>query len=225
MEAKALILNDNFGDDKSGVWECTACLSPWRTKETAEQCCSLPMCNACDKSVHPGSSKCEGCHNKDRLARERGLFDAAHKVSYIDYDLPYIFWEAAGVTGQFFATKLELENYCVDRNIPPPQWVWGVEGMGFLLDAEAILAHYQHQTGYNVRDLVDDTEVEKLQDVIDRWAMDCEVRSFAPDYTMAVVLDPDFYKSLSLEGSGSDVDVQEQEETEEGSDNEDDSDD
>jgi hypothetical protein len=191
-------------EGQSPGWICGSCHTVWFDKELAEGCCMPAKCQQCGSSTAPGRSICIPCSDRQRLVYEENLFRSAQKVFFVDYEGRYIYWVPPGTeVGEFFVSKTEVEKFCEQKNIIPPRWCWAVEQVGFLLDAEQVLAGAVTRTNEEVRPLLADEQVEELQKLLDDWAMKTELKSYDVDYEVAVILDRDLYEAVNEKKSSS----------------------
>lgn len=115
--------------------------------------------------------------------------EGAGEIAYIDYQQPYLYWERDDDRGGFFADKGALEEHCARYGLLMPRWVWGTLPQGFLIDAEEVLARALEDLHNEARNLIPDSEVERLQIFLDEWAMAQKPHSFDVDYDTAVLLE------------------------------------
>lgn len=191
MQAKQLVEKDA---PDATWWMCSKCLVVWSTEEGAGQCCGTRTCVECKKTVLSGNARCNACVDGDREALDAAMFASARKIPYYEYDEPFLFWASAGPTGKFFGSRKEIERYCLQQNLTPPRWVWACESIGFLIDAQQILQAVRDRTCNEISHLIDDSEVERLQTMLDDWAVAQNLKSWDVDYDTAVVLDPSLYQ-------------------------------
>ena len=121
---------------------------------------------------------------------EESLSDA-FKVWWEDYDreqLPIV-WHGD------FLTLTELREHCRKNKVGLPSWVWAVERVGFLLDAEEILALAKDQDEHPVRDLIPHEAVARLQELLDTWAMELTLEAYEVNYDRVVVFDRSLFGS------------------------------
>ncbi len=184
-------------DDQNRSWVCGACNTVWFDEELAEGCCRPGKCSKCSASTVPGGSLCVSCVDRDRVVHEEGLFRAARKIPYSDYERRYIYWTPPGLAdGVFFSSRTELEKYCEARKCKPPRWCWAAEEARFLLDAEHILAGVVTRTNEEVRPLLSEEQVEHFQKILDDWAMGLDIKSWDVDFDTAVLLDRELYEAV-----------------------------
>ena len=191
MQAKQLVEKDA---PDAIWWMCSKCQALWSSEGSAARCCEAQTCVECKKTVLTGGARCEACLEGDRVALDESMFAAARKIPYFEYDEPFLFWAAAGPTGRFFGSRKEIEKYCTQKNLTPPRWVWACEPVGFLLDVQQVLQVARDRTCNEINHLIDDDEVERLQKLLDDWAMAQNLKSWDVDYDTAVVLDPSLYQ-------------------------------
>jgi hypothetical protein len=129
---------------------------------------------------------------------EADLFKLATKVWYSDYEGQFLYWTPPGREGQFFRTRTQLEQYCMENHIPIPKWVWACEEIGFLLDVEEVLANVRNRQGDLVREQLSDEEVNNLQQALDAWAMSLPCRSYDVDYDTVIIIDKEFLDALTI---------------------------
>jgi hypothetical protein len=131
------------------------------------------------------------------LAQDERYFKEAEKVFCTDYEGRYMFWiPPGGHPGEFFRSRTELETRCEELGVIPPRWCWATEQTGFLLDAECVLEGVVTRANEEVRPLLEDSDVERLQKVLDDWAMSVDVNSYDVDYDLAVILDRTFFDKI-----------------------------
>lgn len=190
-----LVPAQNGSEDR---WVCGACDTVWFTEDLAEHCCLMITCTICHKrKTRYGASICAVCAEQERCVHEEDFFRSANKLWYSDYEGKFIFWRAPlSVSGEFFRNRTELENYCMSHGFDLPRWCWAVDEVAFLLDAETCLLGVTNRAGEEIRPLLEDAEVAKLQELLDQWAMDLDTKSYEPDYETAVVLDRALYDAL-----------------------------
>lgn len=193
MDAKQLVVRDS---PEQTWWLCSACEALWGNPDDANRCCCATKCSECGKTVIAGKPQCEDCEAGDRRALEESLFKSAAKVWYGDYEEPFLYWNEAGQSGEFFRTRTDLEKYCQRENKIPPRWVWGCEPIGFLLDAEAILEAARDRTYNEIRHLIADEDVERLQEQLDEWVLAQGMKAYDIDYQTAVVLDRSLFDGV-----------------------------
>ena len=132
----------------------------------------------------------------DRRILEETLFRSAAKVWYGDYDEPFLYWNDAGSSGEFFRSRTELEKYCQRYKVIPPRWVWACAPSGFLLDAETVLEGVRDRACNEIRHLITDEAVSRLQGVLDVWMTEQGMKAYDIYYEKAVVLDRSLYDGL-----------------------------
>lgn len=195
MDVKEVSLRDT--PDSVWGWCCSACNTVWFDARSADDCCQQATCSSCSAACPINSSRCGSCSELERQLPDVALFEAATKVWYPDYDGIFLYWPVAGGRGEFFRSRTDIEKYCVAKDIEPPRWVWACEQVGFLIDAEAVLAGARDSDQNPIRDLVEDPDVEKLQDILDEWVMARDLFSHRIDYNTAVVIDRALMASLN----------------------------
>lgn len=192
-----MLVREVSQDGQEHGWICGSCNTMFFDEELAQACCRPLKCPQCSKAMTVGRTLCGDCSDRVREGREDALFLSAAKVFFIDYEGRYLYWTAPGaLVGEFFSSRTELEKFCEQRHIVPPRWCWATDEAGFLLDAERVLAGVVTRNNEDVRPLLTDHEVEQLQNVLDEWAMNLEVRSYDVDYDVAVILDRELYEAI-----------------------------
>jgi hypothetical protein len=132
-----------------------------------------------------------------RAVRDEELFRSARKLLYSDYEGRYLVWTPPGCRyEELFRSRTDLEKRCEELHIPPPGWCWAADEVGFLLDAEQILAGVMTRTNEEVRPLLSDQQVESFQNILDEWAMSQDLKTYEVDDTAAVILDRTLYETI-----------------------------
>jgi len=184
-------------DDQSPKWICGSCHNVWFDQELAESCCAPWKCQKCSGNTAPGRTLCIGCADHERVAHEESLFRSADKKFYVDYDELFLYWHPPGEdVGGLFRSKTEIDKFCEKKNMTPPRWCWATEPVGFLLDAEQVLAGVVTRNNEEVRPLLSDEQVEHFQNLLDEWAMNLDVKSYDVDYERAIILDRGLFDAL-----------------------------
>lgn len=178
-------------------WICGSCNSVWFNLEFAENCCQPGKCTECSALTSPGRMLCLPCAAQEQVIREELLFRSAQKVFYMDYEGRYLVWTPPGSQfEELFGCRTELEKRCESLNILPPRWCWAAEEIGFLLDAEQVLAGVVTRTNEEVRPLLSDDQVEELQKTLDTWSMAQNLKTYEVDESTAVIFDRILYEAV-----------------------------
>ncbi len=178
-------------------WICGSCNNVWFDQELAERCCQRTKCQKCSALAGPGDTLCAKCLRQVQAIHEEEMFRSAQKVFYSDYEGKRMCWTPPGCRFvEVFGCRTELEKRCSELRVPPPRWCWAAEELGFLLDAEQVLAGAVTRTNEPVRPLLSDDQVEGFQKLIDDWAMSQDLKCYEVDDTLAIVFDRTLYDTV-----------------------------
>ena len=184
-------------ENHSQSWICGSCNTVWFDADLAEACCRPVKCQKCSAYTAPGRTLCVACVDRARMIHDEEMFRSAGKIFYSEYEGRHLFWTPpGGGPGEFFSCRTELEKRCVELRVLPPRWCWATEELGFLLDAEQVLASAVTRTNEEVRSLLSDEQVDTFQKILDDWSMSQNIRSYDVDDTLAVIFDRALYETV-----------------------------
>lgn len=124
----------------------------------------------------------------DMSADEKRIFDSASKIWVGDYEKEGLPVYQNGT----FASAALVKHEC-----PEVAWAFAAERVGFLLDAEVVLGTAIDRCQHPVRDLISDSDVENLQNMLDEWAMSLRLNEFLVDEDRIVVFDRALFNEAS----------------------------
>jgi hypothetical protein len=191
------------GSDKTIGYACPTChlfCSPliyackWEDAlkaayQHATTCCADRMCSECGENMGSRSKThwllCASCRSKKEAKREVERFREAKKIPLSEYTLGFLyclerFWDDA---------DLLLDEYAFDDE-ERPEYAWACEPFDLAMDATDLvsseLEHSDHHE--DAFDEVSSKSLARLQRYLDAWCKHVAVRSWAPDYRVAVLL-------------------------------------
>ncbi len=165
-------------------WMCAKCETTGLDWESAQLCCRSLFCLECKQRMIATIKDvlCKECKKGDRATLTRTLFSKAIKIYYHEYEVPFLYWEPETKPGRFFKSKTEVENWCVELNIPTPTWVWGCKPTPVKFNVNSLISEDQQH-------FVSEEAVKTLQTYLDSWIADQELNTYTCDYGTAVVID------------------------------------
>lgn len=163
-------------------------------KQAAELHCAPKLCE-CGKPLDKKPyTLCSECLEQREVEREHARFEKAAKVSIDDYDGDYaVFWPdgpGGGMGEGFYSNLDELLEIYEDEEMDLPPYVWACKPYELHMDAGGILERAisgHHEDAY---DSLNDGAEEELQTLLDFFCKKQNVRSWEPDYTKVVLLQP-----------------------------------
>lgn len=160
-----------------------------REKEAQEHC--RRKCLQCDQRVEAKHFLlCPGCRQRRGLQREEQRFQEAQKLSLEQYPNHPVYWAGhqGSLPGGFFADIEELLDYCEDKQLDIPAYVWACQFKPFEFDVDRVidLGLEGHHPG--VRDRIDWNARSCLQAYLQVWCKERKIRSWYPDHARAVML-------------------------------------
>jgi hypothetical protein len=194
MDSQEIVLKADT--KRTAGWLCSACRAVWSNEDRAEACCRPRQCVDCKEQVAVDFVRCNACSERVRAAEEDVALLRAHKVWHLDYKDHCLYWDRSDDNGGFFPNREALAEHCQSQHLKMPLWVWGSLPRGFLIDVEAVLAGALEDHPYEARNLIPVSEVKRLQDFMDEWAMAQSLQSFDVDDETAVILDERLLSSI-----------------------------
>jgi len=180
MKAKQLFLQDGT---ETGVWFCEACRNVARSKDAAEECCSVRVCETCGKPVDRKYwVECDACLREAARAKEAERFEKAMKVS----DTEYRGWVTDGDEGFWPDVGEYLESLDGEE---PAAYLWACQPRRFVrVNTDNILEHICEDgfDDFDSNDLNGWTEFEAAIKAFEEANKDTVV--YEADYALAVLV-------------------------------------
>lgn len=125
---------------------------------------------------------------------EERCFTKAEKVAYSEINSRYnnlFYWEGYEIDDGFFHEMSDLVDYCKEKGIPQPVYVWATKETIIELDADHILE--RACTAQDIEDVyerVDKVDIERLQEMLDEWCgqQSSSQNGYTVDYSTAIIL-------------------------------------
>ena len=115
MEAQELYLKDG---KPTGVFYCGKCRIVHKQQESAEECCSVPVC-ACGKEMPRYLAKCSDCSEVERAEKRSKEIAAAEKVESWD---GFVWADWLGGADGYFDSVDDLVSSLEDDEVSAEDW-------------------------------------------------------------------------------------------------------
>lgn len=164
------------------IWACGECRIVHREEEAARQCCRPRRCDACGVEVEPRTFlQCEACRNAQQEAWQQQRWDKAEKVPLKSYDGPIYDDDH----DRFFHDSDDLQEAIEDGEYQPGR-LYACKTFGLHFDAHDLLEHAVQDHHEDAFDQVSHESLTKLQGMLDEWAREQPVESWAPNYAQGL---------------------------------------
>jgi hypothetical protein len=170
--------------------KCGAVVGSARThgdaaREIAENHCGPWTCRVCGNE-HDWSHQriCRSCWNKQDAER-RVRADAERRAKATE--IPAAQYDGWVTNGDKFWPDVNAMLDDVEEG-KEPAWVWGCKCVPFHIDAGWIIEGALEEHHKDAGDAISNTDVERLQKMIDQWCNGMGIESWEPDYTRVVLL-------------------------------------
>lgn len=149
----------------------------------------VPLCPDCKQPMMALCKNSE-CQKKRMNEVEQQRYERAKKVSLKDVQtekFEMFYSEAYGHSEGYFSEIEDLVEYCEDRGVKVPNYVWATTKYTIVMDAGSFIEHACEELH---EDAIKHIERGKeLQDFLDAWcAKQLGVKSYTVDYNTAVLL-------------------------------------
>jgi hypothetical protein len=153
----------------------------------ALSCCADRMCSEC--GVNMGSPRetawlmCAACRQERAAVKEAERFDLADKIPLSEYDGSFLYYDDE------YYDDYELLFDAVDDR---PAYAWACNPIDFAMDASDIV-YAELENGDHHEDAWEEVprrDLERLQKYMDLWCKKVAVRSYLPNFKLAVLLPP-----------------------------------
>ncbi len=152
--------------------------------QMAQSHCGTKVC-ACGADIQRKYwSVCDACITKQETTKEERAFEKAGKFTIDDYpgDKPIFH-------GDTFSDNLDefLERYEED-GLDLPAYVWGAKRIDFHVDADNVIEQALDGHHEEANEHLKPDAYKTLQLALDTWCEEQNIRSWEPDYELAVLL-------------------------------------
>lgn len=141
------------------AYECGICHGKHLDKYVADQCCRSYNCRACGKELDKYHTICDLCSEKEN-------FEKAEKIPLSEYQ-GWVFWEGYKYNEGFAHNFNEIRDFCEEKQIPLPEYVWACDEVIFGLDADSILQNSYEEAHEDAIDQL--VMVDELEEFCDRF--------------------------------------------------------
>ena len=156
----------------------------------AVTCCADRMCNECNVNMGPPEKNkvhwllCQPCRSKKDNEKESKLYQEAKKIPLSEYKDTMLYY-----MDEYYDDEVITDKYSFDE---PPKYAWACDPHDFSLDASDIvssgLEHGEHHE--DAYDDISDKDIKRLQRFLDAWCKHVGVRSWFPNFNLAVLIPP-----------------------------------
>lgn len=160
-------------------------------RHAAAGCCHR-YCD-CGAALEKGWSVCSACRSLIQAGKEKKLFEKAKKVTIEEYPADaMVFWEGDLAIGDgYFLNITELLDRCEEEDVEVPKYVWGCKPVPFSMRMDNLVEQALEGHHEDARDQITGAAEKELQDFLTAWCAKQRVKSWNPDYTVAVLLHPE----------------------------------
>jgi hypothetical protein len=182
-ECGALFTGAVFGGGENGLLAAKM--------QAADHC--IPRMCGCGSPVQKGWTICQACVKKKDEDKENARFQKAEKLAIADYDGP-VYWGDGpdGSMGEGYYSDIDdLLDRCEEEGIDLPLFVWTSKKVPFRIDADHAIENALSDHHEGAYDKITPAALGQLQDLLDEWCGKQNIESWEPDFSRAVVLQPE----------------------------------
>lgn len=159
---------------------CPQCKRYSVEREGATSCCSDPICHVCGGPSERRHWACGECQRKAEEERAAKRLAEARVIDESEYDGHMLYSEDHDAYYPDVATYLDHEY---DE---PESHLWACREESLSLGAESIIENALTEHHEDARDELRDGAEADLQAMLDAWCAKQHVRTYFPDYSVAV---------------------------------------